>query len=59
MPKEFTELTTEEIALAKKARSQAAKRWRKENPERARAINLRYYYRKAIRDAENGPDKDC
>lgn len=60
MTKEIEELTPEEIAIAKKARSEAVKKWRKENPERARAISLRYYYRRAIRESiereESGGD---
>ena len=38
------------VKTAKKARNAYARKWRKENPDKVREINLRYWARRAERE---------
>ena len=49
-------MTNEEILVAQEAKRkyqrEYMKRWRMENPERVKENNLRYWLRRAVREAE-------
>lgn len=46
----MTEL--EKTEMAKEAKRAYERKWRKENPEKCRAIKQRYWEKKALRDLE-------
>lgn len=53
--------TPEELERARQARNAAAREWRTANPERAKAIQVRYYLKKAkqeeVKNNENNTSR--
>lgn len=47
-------MTANEIEKAREAQRAYAKKWRARNPEKVRANNLRYWARRADREAAEG-----
>lgn len=55
------EFTPEELERARQARNAAAREWRTANPDRAKAIQVRYYLKKAkqeeVKNNENNSSR--
>lgn len=51
------EFTKEQIEEARKAKNAALRAWRKRNPEKVKAAQLRYYVKKAQAYKQDGDSK--